>query len=91
MPQSLRSLVDGAHASLGDDVRAALGNILMEYADTFSLSAMDLGCMEAVTHHIDTGYLAPHVEVISRQVDNMLAQGVIEPACKPFGIKLGVC
>ena len=95
LPQSLRSLVDGAHASLGDDVRAALGSILMEYADTFSSSAMDLGCTEAVAHHIDTGdarpvrqplrrYPAPHVEVISRQVDDMLAQGVIEPACSPW-------
>ena len=99
VPQFLRSLVDSAHVSLEDDVRTALGNLLMEYADTFSSSAMDLGCTENVVHHIDTGdarplrqalrrYPAPHVEVISRQVDDMLAQGVIEPACSPWASNL---
>ena len=51
MPQFLKSLVDGAHYSLEDDVRAALGDVLMEYADTFSLSATDLGCTDVVVHH----------------------------------------
>ena len=99
MPQFLKGLVDGAHESLEDDVRAALGDVLMEYADTFSLSATDLGCTDVVVHHIDTGdarpvrqplsrYPAPHVKVISRQVDDMMDQGVTEPACSPWASNL---
>jgi len=99
VPQFLRSLVDGAHESLDDDTRAALSDVLTEYADTFSSSAMDLGCTGVVEHHIDTGdsrpvrqplrrHPAPHVEVISRQVDDMLAQGVIERACSPWASNL---
>ena len=37
VPQFLRSLVDGAHESLDDDTRAALSDVLTEYADTLSL------------------------------------------------------
>ena len=33
-------------------------------------------------------YPAPHVEAISRQVDDMLDQGVIEPACSPWASNL---
>jgi len=71
----------------------------MEYADTFSLSATDLGCTDVVVHHIDTGEArpvrqplrrnpAPHVEDISRQVDDMMDQRVIEPACSPWASNL---
>jgi len=71
----------------------------MEYADTFSLSATDVGCTDVAVHHINTGYArpvrqplrrypAPHVEVISRQVDDMMDQGVIEPVCSPWASNL---
>ena len=99
MPQFRKTLVDGAHESLEDNVRVALGDVLMEYADTFSLSATDLGCTDVVVHHIDTGEArpvrqplrrnpAPHVEDISRQVDDMMDQRVIEPACSPWASNL---
>ena len=99
MPQFLKSLVDGAHESLENDVRVALSDVLIDYADTFSLSATDLGCTDVVVHHIDTGdarpvrqpfrrYPAPHVKVISRQVDDMMDQGVIKPACSLWASNL---
>ena len=79
-----------------------MNDVLIEYADTFNLSATDLGCTDVVVHHIDTGdarpvrqplrrYPAPHVEVISRQVDEIMDQGVIEPACKGALVPGGGC
>jgi len=99
MPQFLKSLVDGAYELLEDDVRVALGDVLMEYADTFSLSSMHLGCTDVVVHHGDRGdarsvrqplrrYPVLHVEIISRQVNDMIDQGVIEPACSHWASNL---
>ena len=68
---------------------------LMEYG----LSAMDLKCTDVVVHHIDTGdarsvrqplrrYPTSHVKVISRQVNDMMDQTVIEPACSSWASNL---
>ena len=73
----------------------ALRSLLVAYQDVFSRSEVDLGLTDLMTHHIDTGDARPirqqlrrfppaHTEAISEHVDNMLSQGVIEPACSPW-------
>jgi len=63
--------------------------------DVFSQSENDLGQTDIIMHYIDTGDAKPvrqplrkfppaHVEAISKHVDSMLEQGIIEPASSPW-------
>ena len=63
----------------------------MDHLDVFSQSDNDLGRTDIISHHIETADAKPvhqslrrfppaHVEAISKHVDNMLTQGIIEPA-----------
>jgi hypothetical protein len=73
----------------------ALETLLLQYQDVFSQSEVDLGLTDLIFHRIDTDAARPfrqqlrryppaHVEAIAEHVDNILAQGVIEPACSPW-------
>jgi len=61
----------------------------------FCKSEIDLSLTTLIKHRIDTGGSPPfrqplrrfppaHVEAISEHIDNILSQGVIEPACSPY-------
>ena len=77
----------------------SLEKLLIDYHDVFSKSELDLARTTIVQHQIDTGETPPirqqlrrfppaHVKGISEHVDNMLQQGVIEPACIPHASNL---
>ena len=91
----MRALVDGVHPSLPEGIAVSLEALLLQYSDVFSQSEADLGLTDLTLHRIDTDAARPirqplrryppvHVEAISEHVNNMLAQGVIEPACSPW-------
>ena len=94
-PTFIRDLVNGVHDSLSESVCTSLKDVLTQYSDVFSKSPSDMGLTDLVTHHIDTGDAKPvrqqlrryppaHAEAISRQIDDFLEQGVIEPASSPW-------
>src|SRR5208282_1113344 len=67
--------------------------------DIFSKPEVDLGVTDVVVHQIETEAARPfrqqlrrfppaHVEAISQYIDNMLKQGVIEPACTPWALNI---
>ncbi|HSN22635.1 MAG TPA: reverse transcriptase domain-containing protein, partial [Methylomicrobium sp.] len=91
----IEKLTQDVHDSVPESTTIALRELLTRYADVFSTSENDLGCTHLATHSIDTGSAKPirqqlrrfppaHVEAISKHVDNMLQQGVIEPASSPW-------
>ena len=95
IPDFIEKLVDGVHDSVPESACQTLTSILMDHLDIFSQSENDLGRTDIITHHIDTDgskpvrqplrrYPPAHVEAISKHVDNMLSQGIIEPACSPW-------
>jgi len=84
--------VDG---SLPESGSLALCEILKDHIDVFSKSENDLGRTDIITHRIEAGNAKPvrqqlqryppaHIEAISQHVDNMLEQGIIEPAFSPW-------
>jgi hypothetical protein len=90
-----QKLIDQVHGSVSESTMIALHDLLMQHADVFSQSENDLGCTTMMTHSIDTGSARPvrqqlrryppaHLEAISKHVDDMLRQGVIEPASSPW-------
>jgi transposase InsO family protein len=94
-PEFIEKLIEGVHPSLSESAIASLRELLVNYQDVFSVSELDLGLTNVVKHRIDTGEAPPfrqqlrrfppaHVKAISEHVDNMLHQGVIEPACSPY-------
>jgi len=93
VPPFLQKLIDNVDASVPESTVVALKGLLLSYMDAFNKSELDLTSL--VKHRIDTGNAQPfrqplrrfppaHVEAISEHVDNMIAQGVIEPACSPY-------
>ena len=99
VPQFVQDLVDGVDDSVSDITRSALTGVIMKHLSAFSASETDLGLTDVLTHQIDTGdarpirqqlrrYPVAHVDVISQQVDDMLSQGVVEPACSPWASNL---
>ena len=95
LPHFIEQLVEKIHPSVPESTAVALESTLLRYEDVFSKSEVDLGLTDLVAHQIDKGLAVPlsqqlrrfppaHVQAISEHVDNMLAQGVIEPACSPW-------
>ena len=73
----------------------ALESLLRKYSDVISLHSGDLGRTGIVHHKIDTGEAHPvkqparrlpfhQREAVKQMLDDMLKQGVIEPACGPW-------
>jgi len=94
-PVFIEKLMSDVHDSVPESLTVALKNILLSYQDVFSKSEVDLGLTTLVKHRIDTNnapafrqplrrFPPAHIEAISEHVDNMLSQGVIEPACSPY-------
>ena len=94
-PEFVQSLVDDVDGATPESSFDGLRQLLTRYRSVFSESDNDLDLTDIVVHHIDTGFAKPirqqlrryppaHVEAISTHVDNMLKQGVIEPASSPW-------
>jgi len=95
VPEFIKELVEGIDATVPESESQALEAILMSYIDVFSKDENDLGLTDIIMHYIDTGDAKPvrqqlrkfppaYVESISKHVDSMLEQGVIEPASSPW-------
>jgi len=95
IPEFVEYLMRGVDDSLPESASLALSDILKDHADVFSQSEYDLGRTNIISHHIDTTDARPvrqplrryppaHLEAISTHVDNMLNQGIIEPASSPW-------
>jgi len=91
----VQKLIDGVDDSIPESTCLTLKAILKEHADVFSQDENDLGRTDIIMHHIDTADSSPvrqplrrfppaHIEAISDHVDNMLKQGIIEPASSPL-------
>ena len=95
VPDFIRELVDKVDDALPESTVVELQKLLMQNESVFSTSEYDLGLTDLVVHHIDTGAARPvrqqlrkfppaHIETITTHVDNMLRQGIIEPASSPW-------
>lgn len=90
--ESLMSKIDD---SVTDDVRTRLRAILKRHSNVFSKNEWDLGWTDIVIHKIDTGNSKPirqqlrryppaHNEAIDKHLEDMLQQGIIQPAASPW-------
>ena len=88
-------LLDAVHDSVSVEEKDKLKEILHEFSGAFSASEFDLGNTPLASHTIDTGDSRPikqmlrpqprvHVEIIDKQVDEMLKSGIIEKSCSPW-------
>jgi transposase InsO family protein len=95
LPPFIQQLIDQVHPSVSESTVLKLEAVLRQHLSVFSTSETDLGLTNLTSHHIDTGDAKPfrqplrrfppaHVVAIEEHVNNMLAQGVIEPACSPW-------
>jgi hypothetical protein len=93
--QAIEQMLAGIDENVPDRTRAELREIMMEYADAFSVSDLDVGFTTAVQHEIDVGDARPvrqrlrkqppvHQAAIDAHVTEMLRQGIIEPAQSPW-------
>lgn len=95
LPPFIQQLIDKVYPSVPESVVSKLETILRQYVGVLSSSESDFVLKSLITQHIDTGDTKPfsqplrrfppaHMVAIEEHVDNMLAQGVIEPACSSW-------
>jgi len=95
VPQFAEDLINGVDDATPESAVTSLEQLLVRYEDVFSKSEYDLGRTNAIEHCIDTGSAKPvrqrlrrfppaHVETISKHVDDMLSQGIVEPTSSPW-------
>jgi len=95
VPKFAKDLINGVDDATPESAVTSLEQLLVCYEDVFSKSEYDLGRTDAIEHCIDTGSAKPvrqqlrrfppaHVETISKHVDDMLSQGIIEPTSSPW-------
>jgi len=90
-PEAQRqTILDRIDPSVPSEVRVQLQKLMTSYSDIFSYGEYDLGCTALAQHDINTGQnrpfrqsLRPHPwayrPAIDKLIDDMQAQGVIEP------------
>ena len=95
VPAYVEQLVSGVDHSVPGNQVARLRRFLMQNRKVFSESERDLGSTNVMQHRLRTQGAQPirqplrkfppaHVQAISENVDNMLRQQVMEPACSPW-------
>ena len=95
VPQHLRELEEQSTDGLGTEDQVRVRRLLVEYQDVFSSGEFDIGRTTRVKHSIDTGGAAPirqplrrsspqQREEVERQVQELLAKGLIEPSDSPW-------
>ena len=95
VPEHLQDLWKRSVESVGPEYHYAIAQMLVDFADVFSAGDHDLGKTNLVKHHIDTGGVRPikerprrqpaiHQQEIDRQVEDLLARGIIEPSDGPW-------
>ena len=97
MPDHIKTVWDanGNAASLTEEQKKPFFGLLMKYQNVFAKSKYDLGRTTIVQHEIDTGDHRPikqaplrmplnKKEVVRKEVQNMLRNGIIEPSVSPW-------
>jgi len=95
LPDYMDQLIKRVDPSTPAEVASRMRDLMMKYRRIFSESDQDIGLTDVLAHRIDTGSARPirqplrrfppaHVEAISKEVDKILAQRVIEPASSPW-------
>jgi len=90
-----QSLLDKLPDDLTEQQRNKVNDLLNEFDLIFSKGPYDMGRTKLVEHTIDTGNHRPirqglrrhplaHLEVIDRQVDEMVRNDIVEPAASPW-------
>ena len=91
MPTHLRDLWSRSSTKRIQDQSTRLAEVLIKYADQFSVDDLDLGCFSEVTHKVDTGSAKPIRQKMRRtplgfeneekqHLDGLLDIGVIQPS-----------
>jgi len=91
----IEDVLSRVDASVRENSREKLRETLTCYHTVFSKDEWDLGSTDIVSHSIDTAdskpvrqrmrrYPPTHLQAIDRHVDDMLRQGVMEPASSPW-------
>ena len=91
----IEGMVAEVDPSVPRHIQEQLREILYHYTGVFSKNEWDLGWTELIHHEIDTGdhrpirqamrrYPVNHPQAIDKHLDDMMQQGVIEPACSPW-------
>ena len=91
----ISDLISGVDASITEETKQSLKEILQKYSTVFSKGEWDLGWTDIVTHSIDTGdskpfrqpmrrYPPAHLKAIDEHLQEMLQQGVITPTSSPW-------
>ncbi|VDI23541.1 Hypothetical predicted protein [Mytilus galloprovincialis] len=91
LPDHLQDLYDRSITNLKDDQISTLRSLLIEFEDVFSKHDLDLGCLTAVKHRIDTKDSPPvkhrmrrtplgFQDVEQEYLTKLLAAGVIQPS-----------
>ena len=91
----INEMVSKVDRSISEDIKERLRALLRRYSSVISLHELDLGWTDLVTHTINTGDARPirqqlrrhppaHQAEIDKQVSDLLAQKVIEPAASPW-------
>ena len=92
--KATQSLLDKLADDLTQQHRNKVNDLLNEFDLIFSEGPYDMGRTELVEHTVDTGNHRPirqglrrhplaHLEVINRQVDEMVRNDIVEPAANP--------
>ena len=88
-------LLDNLPDEVTEAQRGQLASLLTAYSDVFSQNDYDVGRTTLVEHTIDTGNNRPirqalrrhpiaHLDIIDKQVQDMLDHDIIEPAASPW-------
>ena len=91
----ITALLDKLPDEVTEGQRSVVQNLLQSYDDVFSRGAFDMGRTSLVEHAIDTGDHRPirqglrrhpiaHLDVIDKQLDELLQNDFIEPAASPW-------
>ena len=95
LPEPLRQLWERSSEELTEGEREEVAQLLHRCKDVFSLSELDLGRTNLLTHCIDTGNARPikqqprrtspskHAE-IERQVEDLLERGIVKKSNSPW-------
>jgi hypothetical protein len=97
--EQVKSAIDEMISKLPPEItpeqRQQIVDLLWDYQDVLSVNDFDLGYTDMVSHKIDTGNHPPikerlrrhpqaYLSAIDNEVNQMLSQGVIEPASSPW-------
>lgn len=91
MPEHLKDLFQRSCKGLSVQQSVNVGQLLLQYQDTFSKHDLDLGCFKGIKHHINTGDAPPVRQKMRRtplgfqdeeksHLQKMLDIGVIRPS-----------